>query len=601
MDRASVSPPDDSPRAPARDLGLLARLLSRARPYLFVLSGALAAIVGHAALQLVPPYLAKVAIDSYLPARDLAGIDSMVVLLLIALVGSAVLEAAQSYILQLTAQRILFGLRVEVFGHLLGLDAAFHDRNRVGRLMTRVTNDVEVLNDFFTSGAHAVFFDFFTLAGIVIVLVGLDWRLAIVTFLVVPVIVLISNWFRRHIRDAYRDVRAWLGRMNAVLQESIAGMTTVQLFRGERAHYERFSRLNAGHRDSHLGAVFYYAVFYPAIEVIATVATALVVWTGGLGVAGGSLTLGTLVAFLLYAQRFFRPIADVSEKLNAIQGALAAAERIFDLLDTPPGMARPAHPAARPATARGRSGRITFDRVSFAYDGRNAVIHDVSFEVLPGEHVGIVGATGSGKSTLVNLLLRFYDVTGGRVLVDGIDVREMDLKELRSIFGLVLQDVHLFSRSVNDNIRFGNDRMSDAAVRRAAEAVRAAGFIERLPGGFDSPVAERGATLSAGEKQLLSFARAFACDPSVLVLDEATSNVDVSTERLVEAAIQRLTAGRTTIAIAHRLSTIREMDRILVMHKGEIREQGTHEELLRRGGLYSGLYRLQGEEGIVVA
>src|SRR4051812_6864576 len=456
--------------------------------------------------------------------------------------------------------------------------------------MTRVTTDVDVLNDMFTAGVVSIFGDIFALAGIMIVLVSMDWRLALVAFAVLPLIVLVTQWFRRHVRESYRQVRAWIARINAFLQERISGMATVQLFRREARDLASFDEINRAHRDANIESIFYYAVFYPAIEAVGALAAAIILWYGGGMVLRQTLTLGALVAFLQYSQRFFRPISDMSEKFNVLQAAMASSERIFSLLDEPVRVEPPAQPVTRPSPA---TGHVVFDHVSFSYDDEHEVLSDVSFEVKPGERVGIVGATGSGKTTLINLLLRFYDVKSGRITVDGVDVRELALADLRSLFSLVLQDVHLFSGTIADNIRLGNADIDDVRVRQAAEAVHADKFNERLPGAYASPVAERGATLSVGQKQLLSFARALAFDPRVLILDEATSSVDTETEILIRDALHVLMSGRTTIAIAHRLSTIQDMDKILVLHKARLREMGTHQELLAMRGLYYKLYQLQ--------
>jgi ATP-binding cassette subfamily B multidrug efflux pump len=617
----------------AYDATLMRRLLQYLRPYTPSVALALAAIIAASVLQLAQPYLMKLAIDRYIASGDLAGVDRIAIAFLFILIGSFILEFVQTWTLQMTGQRIMYDMRLQIYRHLQRIDLQFYDRNPVGRLMTRVTTDVDVLNDMFTSGVVSIFGDIFTLAGIMIVLVTMDWRLALVTFAVLPLIVLVTQWFRRNVRESYRTVRAWVARINAFLQEHITGMPTVQLFRREARTFDRFDQINRRHRDANIDSIFFYAIFYPAVEVIGAVAAALIIWFGGRWTLQGTLTLGSLVAFLLYSGRFFRPISDMSEKFNVLQAAMASSERIFKLLDTPvkiesgsgirdagsgeaaelmgvpipnAGSRIPA-PASRvrapvaPSGARSE-GHIIFDHVWFAYNaadvaagdaGADFVLRDVSFEVRPGERVGIVGATGAGKSTLINLLLRFYDVTRGRILVDGVDVREMQLQELRGLFSLVLQDVHLFSGTIAENIRLGNAAITDDAIARAAESVHASRFIERLPAKYASAVAERGATLSVGQKQLLSFARALAFDPRILVLDEATSSVDTETELLIRDALNVLMAGRTTIAIAHRLSTIQDMDQILVLHKGKVRESGRHQQLLAQRGIYYKLYQLQ--------
>jgi ATP-binding cassette subfamily B protein len=588
----------------AYDARLMGRLLVYLRPYRAYALCALVAIVANSVLQLAQPYLMKLAIDRFIPGRDIAGVNRIAFAYLGVIVGGFVLEFAQTWLLQTTGQRIMFDMRMEIYRHLQRLDLRFYDRNPVGRLMTRVTTDVDVINDLFTSGVVSIFGDVFTLAGIMIVMLTMNWRLALVAFAVLPLIFLVTQWFRRSVRESYRTVRRLIARINAYLQEHITGMATVQLFRREARAYREFDAINEDHRTANVESIFYYAVFYPAIEVISALAAALTIWFGGRWVLQGSLTLGSLVAFLLYSQRFFRPISDMSEKFNILQAAMASSERIFKLLDepvsiqSPPAHGRGEPPARRgPKAEAGNRGAITFDQVWFAYgktaDGEpDYVLQDVSFEVAPGERVGIVGATGAGKSTIINLLLRFYDVSRGRVLVDGVDVRELPLAGLRSLFSLVLQDVHLFSGTIAENIRLGGD-ISDDTVQRAAAAVHADSFIARLPAGYASPVAERGATLSVGQKQLLSFARALAVDPRILVLDEATSSVDTETEILIRDALHVLMAGRTTIAIAHRLSTIQDMDKILVLHRGQLREAGTHQELLAKRGIYFKLYQLQ--------
>ena len=582
----------------AYDARLMRRLLGYLRPHTQAVVVALGAIVGYSVLQLAQPYLTKVAIDDHIATGTLDGLDRIALAFFIVLIGAFVLEYVQTYTMQMMGQRIMFDLRMEIYRHLQRLDLRFYDRNPVGRLMTRVTTDVDTLNDLFASGVISVFRDVFTLVGIMVVLLVMDWRLALVAFSVLPLIAWVTHWFRRNARDSYRQVRGWIAQINAFLQENITGMATVQLFRREERNFEQFDRINSRHRDAHVDSIFYYATFYPAVELLGAVATALIIWYGGGRVVQGTVELGALVAFLQYSQRFFKPISDLSEKFNLMQSAMASSERIFGLLDTPVVIASvPDETAERPA---GR-GHIRFEHVWFAYrsaeGGAEAeaefVLRDVSFDVAPGERVGVVGATGAGKTTLINLLLRFYDVNRGRITIDDVDIREIPLPELRRRFGLVLQDVYLFSGSVRENIRLGHDEIGDADVRAAAASVHADRFIDRLPGGLDGEVAERGATLSVGQRQLLSFARALAFAPDVLVLDEATSSVDTDTERLIQDALHVLMAERTTIAIAHRLSTVQDMDKILVFHKGELREAGSHQELLAERGLYHTLYQLQ--------
>ena len=574
----------------AYDARLMRRLIAYLQPYRGQVAFAIAAIIGHSLLELAPPYLTKVVIDRYIPARDLSGLGTIAVVYLVTLLGSFSLEYAQTWTMQMIGQRIMFDLRMQIFTHLQRLDLRFYDRNPVGRLMTRVTTDVDVLNELFTSGVVSVFGDVFTLLGIMVMLIWMNWRLAIVAFSVLPLIVLVTQWFRRNVRESYRTVRTWIARINAYLQERITGMATVQLFRREARDFDAFDEIDRAHRDANVDSIFYYAVFYPAIELVSALAASLIIWVGGGWTATSALTLGSLVAFLQYSSRFFRPISDMSDKFNVLQGAMASSERIFALLDTPVEIQN---------RGVGKSGadldgpRIRFENVTFSYVEGEPVLKDVSFEVAPGTRVAIVGATGSGKTTLVSLLLRFYDVQEGRITIDGVDIREMDLAGLRRLFGLVLQDVHLFSGTIGGNVRLGNDDITDETVRRAVDAVHAGLFIDRLPERLQTPVAERGATLSVGQKQLLSFARALAFDPRVLILDEATSSVDTETELLIRDALKVVMQGRTTIAIAHRLSTIQDMDRILVLHKGVLRESGTHQELLARRGIYHRLYQLQ--------
>ena len=614
---------DDDVVGKAYDARLMRRLLEYLRPYWRQVVLAFITIIVSTVSSLVQPYLIKIAIDRYIAQRRLAGLDGLAVLYLSVLVASFAAEYFQTWTLQMTGQRIMYDLRIAIYRHLQRLDLRYYDRNPVGRLMTRVTSDVDVLNDLFTSGVVTIFGDVFTLVGIMGMMLWMNWRLALVAFSVLPLIFFVTQWFRHNVRDSYRTVRGLIARINAFLQENITGMSTVQLFRRERLNFARFDTIDREHRDANIDSIFYYAVFYPAIEVVSTLATSLIIWYGGGSVLQRTLTLGALVAFVQYSQRFFRPISDMSEKFNVMQSAMASSERIFKLLDEPVSIESPAQPSRRHAPA---TGHIRFENVWFAYNDDqkrattvdtedrkanpglppvftvssvvesstpNWVLKDISFEVRPGERIGIVGATGSGKTTLINLLLRFYDVRRGRITIDGVDIRKLDLADVRGLFSLVLQDVHLFSGTVADNIRLGNPAIDDDRVKRAAQAVHAEPFILRLPGGYASAVAERGATLSVGQKQLLSFARALAFDPRVLVLDEATSSVDTETELMIRDALHVLMAGRTTIAIAHRLSTIQDMDKILVLHKGQLRESGTHQELLAQRGIYFKLFELQ--------
>jgi ATP-binding cassette, subfamily B, multidrug efflux pump len=587
----------------AYDARLMKRLIRYLWPYRRSALAALVMINAVAVLQLALPYLTKVAIDQHIATGDLAGINRIALLFLGVLIATFALEYFETLTLQMIGQRIMYDLRLDIYRHLQRLGLAFYDRNPVGRLMTRVTTDVDVLNDLFTAGLIAIFGDFFLLLGIVIVMLAMDLRLALLAFCALPLIVWTEEWFRRHAREGYRAERVLIARINAFLQEHLTGMSTVQLFRQEQAVFERFEDINLRYREAGIRSISYFAAFPAVLELIGTLAAALLVWQGGSWVMQGTVTLGTLVAFLQYVRRFFQPLSDLSEKFNILQAAMASSERIFALLDEPAeeGARRSLEPmavASKPVVRAARNEKtrppqVAFEHVSFAYDGKCDVLRDVSFTVATGERVGVVGATGAGKTTLVNLLMRFYDVEQGRILVDGIDVREIDLEALRSRLSLVSQDVHLFSGTIASNIRLGHDGISDDAVRAAARAVHADRFIEQLPHGYETAVAERGATLSVGQKQLLSFARALAFNGEILLLDEATSSIDTETEALIRDALATLMAGRTTIAIAHRLSTIQDMDKILVLHKGELREVGTHHELLTRRGLYYTLYESQ--------
>lgn len=579
------------------DSRLMRRLVTYLRPHAGAVTLAACSILLSSAAELAQPWITQQAIDRDIARGDIPGLARMVTIYLGLLVFGFVAEYGQTLILQTTGQHILHRLRAEVYAHLQKLELRYYDRHPVGRLMTRVTTDVDALNELFTSGVITVLGDLLALTGIMLAMLVMNWRLALVAFSVLPFILWIAHWFRTNVRESYRRVRGLVARLNAFLQEHLTGMAVVQLFNQEDRTRRRFDAINREHRDVNIASIFYYALFYPLIEVLAAVSGALIIWYGTGWARQGTVTVGVLVAFLQYSRRFFQPIADLSEKFNVMQAAMAAAERIFGVLDTPPALLEPAAPVV-PAEARGR---IEFDHVWFAYDDEHFVLKDVSFTIEPGQRAGIVGATGSGKTTLINLLLRFYDVQRGRVLVDGVDVRDWDVRALRRLFGLVLQDVHLFSGTIADNIRLGETAIDDAAIVRAAEAVHADAFIRARPGGYASPLAERGASLSVGQKQLLSFARALAFDPAVLLLDEATSSVDTATEALIEDALHVMMRGRTVLAIAHRLSTIQDMDVILVLHKGELREQGRHQELVAARGLYHRLYELQYRPAIALS
>ncbi len=581
---------DDDAIAPqSYDLRLLRRLLEYLRPHLPAVAAAFALIVAQAGIDLVGPYLTKIAIDRHIATGDAAGLARVAGLYLLALAAALVVRFGQNYIMQMTGQRIMQDMRREIFAHLQRLHVGHFDRTPVGRLMTRVTTDVDAVNELFTSGVVTVFGDLFTLLGIMGVMVALDWRLALITFAVIPLFFALTNWFRKGARGSFRETRRWVARINAFLQENLSGMAVVQLFRREERNREAFAAINRRHYDANMQAIFYYAVFYPAIELLAAIAVALILVYGGGAVLAGGLTLGVLVAFIQYSERFWRPISDLSEKFNVLQAAMAASERIFGLLDTKALVTTPV-PAAFPPSVLGR---VSLENVCFSYAaGAPPILKDVDFVVEPGKSVALVGATGAGKTSIISLLMRFYDVQQGRVALDGVDVREWDLQRLRSSLALVLQDVHLFTGTIASNIRLGSDIPMDR-VRAAAEAVHAHRFIERLPRGYDTEVKERGATLSVGQKQLLSFARALAHDPRVLILDEATSSVDTETEQLIQDALRMLLRGRTAIVIAHRLSTVQNVDEILVLHKGRIRERGTHQELLAGRGVYWKLYELQ--------
>jgi ATP-binding cassette, subfamily B, multidrug efflux pump len=594
----------------AFDSRLAGRLFSYLRPYRWQVAAAVAMLLAGAAVEVVGPLLTRHALDRAIPDGNVGLLGMLAALYLGALVAGFCFEAAQTLLTTALGQHVMRDLRLELFEHLQRLPLPFYDRNPVGRLMTRVTGDVESLNELFGSGVVAAIGDLFTLLFIMTAMFLLDWRLALVTITVMPLVVAAAAAFRGRIRTAYRDIRTRLARINTFLQERLSGMAVVQLFGGEARTARRFRAENDDYLAAHLRSITYYALFFPVIELLTAVALAFIIMYGGGRVLEGTLTVGVIAAFLQWARRFFRPIQDLAEKYNMLQGAMASSERIFQLLDTDPGPAASAAtaPRAEPAAGRPRAGaRIEFRDVWFAYqthggapashatplDEPEWVLRGVSFTAEPGERIAIVGHTGAGKTSLISLLMRFYEPQRGDILLDGVPIRAMPVAALRDRLGLVLQDVFLFSRDVRYNIRLGSESISEARIRDAADRVGATGIIERLPRGYDEPVGERGTALSTGERQLLSFARALAFDPDVLILDEATSSVDSALEARIDAALQVLMRGRTAVVIAHRLSTIRDADRILVLHHGELREQGRHDELLAGGGLYAQLHELQ--------
>ena len=642
----------------AYDSRLMRRLLIYLRPYRWQVAIAIASIILKSFCDVLGPYLVKVAVDRYLAPvkgmssglwswlspRPLHGIAQISAIYFSLLILTFLFEFLQTYFMQWTGQKVMFDLRSQIFRHLQRMHVAFYDKNPVGRLVTRVTTDVDALNEMFTSGVVSIFEDLFVLMGILGIMLCMNWKLALITFAVLPFIVVATKFFRDKVRDSYRRIRIAVARINAYLQEHVSGMVVLQLFNRERKAYQRFSDINHSHMDAFKDAIMAYSVYYPLVDFFSAIAIACVIWFGGKDVMSGVVvksvsivfdrhallsfplalvaipaTLGVVIAFTSYAQRFFRPIMDFSEKYNILQSAMAASERIFKLLDTPVDIVSPSI-TKKPEGP----GRIEFDHVWFAYrdmpdenDGASSggrasldrtaeggrphmstvipdwVLRDVSFTIEPGETVAVVGHTGAGKTTLISLLLRFYDVQKGAVRIDGVDVREMGLADLRSRFGVVLQDPFLFTGTIGGNIRLGTERILDEHVEKAAEDVNLGDFVRGLPNGFKEEVRERGSTLSTGQKQLISFARALAHEPKILILDEATSSVDTETEFKVRDALGRMVEGRTSLVIAHRLSTVQRADKIIVMHKGQVREMGTHQELLAHRGVYLKLYQLQ--------
>jgi ATP-binding cassette subfamily B protein len=587
----------------AYDSRLMRRLLGYMRPYRGYVALSLVFLLLQSVLQVLGPLLTKIAVDRYLapnparvptafdrylPAGPWDGLAAVGMLYLGVLLGTFVFEFAQVYLMQYTGQLAMFDLRKQLMAHLQGLDLAFFDRNPVGRLVTRVTTDVDVLNDLFASGLVTILGDVLVLGFIVAIMFKLSVGLTVLMLGVMPLVILVTAIFRRSVTESYRRIRIAIAKINSYLQEHVTGIVVLQLFNREAKSRQEFDGVNREHMDAYKDAITAYGWFYPVVEFLSMLALAGILAYGGFRVQRGALTLGVVVAFLQYGLRFFRPIQDLSEKYNILQGAMASAERIFKLLDTHAAILPPSNPQPAPVSAR-----IEFDNVSFAYKDEDWVLHEVSFVIEPGETIAVVGHTGAGKTTLISLLLRFYDVQKGAIRVGGRDVRQLDPQELRRQFGVVLQDPYLFTGTLEDNIRLGTPGIGRQAVEDAAEQVNLLDFINSLPDGFEHSIRERGSGLSTGQKQLISFARALAHNPRFLILDEATSSVDTETEFRVSEALSRMVEGRTSIVIAHRLSTIQRADRILVMHKGRLRESGTHQQLLALRGIYWKLYQLQ--------
>jgi ATP-binding cassette subfamily B protein len=641
--KPSSTQQDDDVVGKAYDSRLMRRLITYLYPYKWPCIASIVAILLKAAADVLGPYLTIVAVDLYLkPAADRTpqaaaadaasgvaahpwvahwlspwanggawtGITELAAIWLAAMIFSYGLEALQTWLMQWTGQKVMFDMRRQIFRHMQQMHIGFFDRNPVGRLVTRLTTDVDAINEMFTSGVFAIFEDVFVLAAIVFVMLRMKWWLALMAFSVLPLILLATRVFRKYVRESYRRIRAAIARINAYTQEYISGMSLVQLFNRQDRAFRDFSAINRIHMEAFKDNILAYALYYPVVEFLSSFAIALIIWMGGGGVLRGTVMLGTLVGFMQYAQRFFRPIQDLSEKYNILQAAMAASERVFKLLDTAPEIVSPPNPKRGDG-----SGRIEFRDVWFTYQRLNAetkahiaaaspaelqamtdiewVMRGVSFTIEPNQTAAIVGHTGAGKTTITSLMMRFYDVQRGQVLVDGVDVREQDLTRLRQRFGVVLQDPFLFSGTVADNIRLGTESITDEQMKTAAEQVNVAEFIRSLPSQYTEPLRERGAGLSTGQKQLINFARALAHRPGILILDEATSSVDTDTEFLVRAALEKMVEGRTSVVIAHRLSTVQRADTILVMHRGQVREMGSHQELLALHGIYWKLYQLQ--------
>jgi len=580
---------EDELTGKAYDSALMKRLLSYAKPYKKLILFGISLTLLASFLQLAGPILTKKAIDEHIRINDMQGLYFVLLIYIIVLIFVFITQYLQIFTTQFFGQKLMYDIRSKVFTHIQSLSLRFFDKNPVGRLMTRVTSDIESLNQMFTQGIVTIFGDIFLLIGIVGTLLYLNFKLALWTFSVIPILFIITFVFRSKVREGFRNIRKWLARINSYMQENITGMSIIQIFNRTEKNYDQFAAINKKHTESHVKTVFYYALFYPAIELVSAVAIALVIWRGGIYKLEDITTFGALVAFIQLAQMFFRPISDLSEKYNILQQAMASSERVFKLLDTEPDIKNPVHPES----IQKIKGEIEFNKVFFAYDKENYVLKDINLTVNPGEKVAIVGHTGAGKTSLINVLGRYYDIQSGDIKIDRISLSKWDIDVLRRQMAVVLQDVFLFSGTVTENIRLGDSNISDEQVQWAAQQVNAHHFVNKLPNKFETPVKERGVSLSLGQKQLISFTRALVINPRILILDEATSSVDTETEIYIQSALKTLMKNRTSIIIAHRLSTIQNADKIIVMHKGRIREMGKHQELIEQKGLYYQLYLLQ--------
>lgn len=573
----------------AYDSRLMKRLLLYLKPYRWHVVLAIILAILVSSIGPLRPYITKIIIDDYIVVKNYEGMLPFIILLFVTIFLQAILQYILNYFTQWIGQKTIYNMRMQVFAHLQNLALRFFDNNPVGRLVTRVTSDVEVLNEMFSSGVVMVFSDVFTIIFIVSYMFIMDVELSLVTLCVIPILVYSTFIFRKKVREAYREVRKYVANMNSFLNENITGMNTVQLFNREEKSLSDFKKINALHRDANIKSIFYYAVYFPLVDFTSALAIALIIWYGGGNVISGYLTFGVLISFIQYTEMFFRPIRDLSEKYNILQTAMASSERVFKLLDDKTIISVKENPI--PIT--NVKGDIEFKNVWFAYNGEDYILKNVSFNIKQGETIAFVGATGAGKTSIINLLTRFYDIEKGEILIDGINIKDYDPKELRKHMAVVLQDVFIFSGDIKFNIDLGDENISLNKINEAISIVGLDDFINSLPEGLFSEVKERGATLSVGQKQLISFARALVRDPKILILDEATSNVDTESERLIQNAINKLLKNRTSIVIAHRLSTIQNADKIIVLHHGEIRETGTHQELLSKGGIYYKLYQLQ--------